>query len=129
IHLPPADVFTPDLRSSQWMTDPEEAAGLANEQVAVLQGDPNDVGAREKLARLLAEQLRQPDQAIEQLALLLNLPDQPDMKRAEWLALTATWHLHYRRDEHTGRRALERLIQEFPESPLAFAARRRLQTP
>jgi hypothetical protein len=61
------------------------------------------------------------------LALLLNLPDQTDSRRAEWLGLTAAWHIKYRRDTDAGRKALERLIEEFPRTPQAFSARRRLQ--
>jgi len=49
---------------------------------------------REKLARLLAERLNQADQGLEQLMLLLNMPDVPDAKRAEWLSLIANWHIH-----------------------------------
>jgi hypothetical protein len=104
-----------------------EAAELAKDCVRRLNQNPNNISAREKLARLFAERLNQADRAIEQLALLLNLPDQPEAKRAEWLALTAAWHFNYRQDSQTGRETLERLVREFPQSPQAFTARRRLQ--
>jgi hypothetical protein len=55
------------------------------------------------------------------------MPDQPDPKRAEWLGLIAAWHLKYRQDPESARHALERLIQEFPQSAQAFAARRRIR--
>ena len=107
--------------------DQAKAVASANAFVQQLKQAPNNVSAREKLARTFAEQLDQPDRGIEQLALLLNMPDQPDSKRAEWLGLTAAWHIKYRRDPDAGRKILERLIQEFPKSPQAFSARRRLQ--
>jgi hypothetical protein len=104
-----------------------ESVELANACVEKLKLDPNNIAAREKLARLFAEQLGKADLGIEQLALLLDMPDQENAKRAEWLSLTAAWHIKYRQDSDTGRKALERLVSEFPQSVQAFAARRRIQ--
>jgi len=104
-----------------------EAAAQANACVEALRQDPNQAAARERLARLLAERLGQPDAGIEQMRLLLNLPGQPDAKRAEWLGCIAAWNLKFCHDPDTGRKNLERLIEEFPTSPQALAARRRLQ--
>ena len=104
-----------------------KAAEAANACVETLKRDPNNVPARERLARLFAEQLDQPDQGIEQVTLLLDMPDQPDARKAEWLGLIAAWHIRFRQDADAGRKALERLLREFPHSPQAFAARRRLQ--
>lgn len=104
-----------------------QAVEAANTCVERLKQDPDNVPARERLARLLAEHLDQPDQAIEQVTLLLDMLDQPDARRAEWLSRIAAWHLRYRQDADAGRRTLERLLREFPQSPQALAARRRLQ--
>jgi hypothetical protein len=104
-----------------------EAATKARTCVERLNQNPNDLSTREQLARLLAEQLGQPDQGIEQLLLLLNLPDQEAEKRAQWWSLVAAWHLKYRHDTAAGRSTLERILREFPQSPQALAARRRLQ--
>src|SRR5439155_1557777 len=76
--------------------DRGKAASMANACAARLAEDPNNVPAREKFARLLAERLNKPDLAIEQMTLLLNMPDQENAKRAEWLGLTAAWHIRYR---------------------------------
>lgn len=108
------------------MSDPQAAASAARQCVERLTKHPNDIETRERLARLLAEQLNQVDQGLEQLQLLLGLPGQPGAKRAQWLSLVAAWHLRYRNDRATGREYLERLVREHPESPQAFAARRRL---
>lgn len=107
--------------------DRRKAAAAANTCVAKLKQDPNDAAAREKFARLLAEHLDQAGQAIEQVTLLLELPDQPEAKRAEWLGLIAAWHLRYRQNTGSARPVLERIIREFPQSPQAVMARRRLQ--
>jgi tetratricopeptide (TPR) repeat protein len=104
-----------------------EAAEAANACVELLKHDPDNVPARERLARLFAEHLDKPELAIEQVNLLLDMPDQPDGRRAEWLSLTAAWCIRYLHDSDTGRKTLERLIREFPQSVQAFAARRRLQ--
>ena len=104
-----------------------KAAEAANACVEILKQDPNNVPARERLARLFAERLDQADLGIEQVTLLLDLPDQPDTRRAEWLGLLAAWHIRYRHDAGAARESLERLLREFPRCPQAFAARRRLQ--
>jgi hypothetical protein len=103
------------------------AREIANECVQKLNLDPNNVPAREKLARIFAELLEQPDLGIEQIMLLLDMPGQTQEKRAEWLGMTAAWHIRYRHDSDTGRGVLERLILEFPNSPQALVARRRIR--
>ncbi|MDB6017988.1 MAG: hypothetical protein JWR19_2477 [Pedosphaera sp.] len=87
--------------------------------------EPGDIVTREKLARMLAEQLEQPEAAIQQIDLLLAMPNQPEEKMAEWIALAASWQLA-RKDWDAARASLERLIREYPQSPQAFAAQRRL---
>jgi hypothetical protein len=108
-------------------TDTTKATAAANACVERLRRNPNDIFAREKFARLLAERLNNTDMALEQMTLLLNLPDQPDLKRAEWLGTVAAWHLKFRHDVESGRHLLQRLLQEYPNTPQAFAARRRLE--
>jgi hypothetical protein len=107
--------------------DRAKAAEAAKDCVERLNRDPNNIPARETLARLLAEQLQQAERGIEQLTLLLGLPGQPERTRAEWCSLIAAWHLKHRHDVEAGRGMLERIIREFPRSPQALAARRRLQ--
>ena len=106
--------------------DKHKATELANQCVEKLQRNPDDVPSRERLARLLAESLHQAEQGIEQLRLLMNMPDQSDAKRAEWLSQTAAWHIKLLQDPETGRKTLERVIREFPKTPQALSARRRM---
>jgi hypothetical protein len=107
-------------------TDRSAALRLADELVEKLKQDPNDVATREKLALAFADQLGKPDLAIEQLELLMGMPDQPASDQARWLSLIAAWHLRHGRDMPAAKRILERLIREHAQSAEAFAAQRRL---
>jgi hypothetical protein len=107
--------------------DRDKAAQDADACVARLRLDPDNVTVRERLARLFAEHLDRADLGIEQLMLLLDMPDQPEARKAEWLGLAAAWQIRYRQDLDNGRRLLERLIEAFPNTPQALAARRRVR--
>jgi len=103
-----------------------QAKAQAEEFVAKLRQNPNDVAAREKLAVLMAESLDRADLAIDQLELLIAMPDQPSHRTAEWLGMAAAWLIKYRNDGPKARIVLERLIDQHPQSAQAFAAQRRL---
>jgi hypothetical protein len=105
----------------------KRAAQLANACVEKLKRNPDNISVREKLARIFTEQLERADLGIEQIDLLLNVPHQPEARRAEWLGMVAAWHLKYRQDRDAGRKALERLVREFPSTTQAMAARYRLE--
>lgn len=105
---------------------PEQAGLRINQLTEQLTRGPNNVADREQLARLLAEPLGQVDRAIEQLESLVNLGDQPDAKRAEWLSLIATWQWKLQQDEAASLQTLARVVAEFPTTPQAFAAQRRI---
>lgn len=107
--------------------DRAKAAQAANACVERLQQEPDNVPARERLARLFAENLNRADLGLEQLELLLGMPGQPENRRAEWLGLMGAWQIRLRHDPNEGRKVLQRLVQEYPKSPQAFAARRRLE--
>ena len=99
---------------------------MINQLTDQLTRNPNNVADRERLAHLLAEPLGQVATAIEQLELLVNMGDQPDVKRAEWLSLIATWQLKLQADEPSAQQTLARIVDEFPATPQAFAAQRRI---
>lgn len=103
-----------------------EARARAETCVERLRDDPNRLDAREEFARLLAGPLGQPTTAIDQLELLIALPDQPERRRAEWIALIAAWQEHHLRDLAAARQTWQRLIRTFPQTPQAFAAQRKL---
>lgn len=106
--------------------DVKQAAALANQLSERLKLNPNDISVRERLARVLAERLGKVDMAIEQIELLLGMPETPDNQRAGWLGLIAAWKLRYKHDTDSARDIMEQLIREFPKSPQALAANRRL---
>ena len=61
---------------------------------------------------------------IEQLQFLLEMPGQPEDKKAEWLSRKAAWNVRHRHDRTAAKTILERLIHEYPQSAQAFAAQR-----
>jgi tetratricopeptide (TPR) repeat protein len=104
----------------------DEALARANECVEKLIRNPNAVAERETLATLYADRLFQADLGIEQLELLLGMPAQPDSKVAEWLARLAAWQLRYRGDRSAARGLWDRLVRDYPQTPEAFDAQRRI---
>lgn len=104
----------------------DEALAAANRSVAALEADPNDVPSRERFATLLAERLDKTALAIDQLEMLIAMPDQPPEMQAKWLARIARWQLSRLRDEEAGRKTLRRLVEEFPRTPEGFEAQCRL---
>lgn len=108
------------------ISDPALALAKIQELTEALTRDPNNTVDRENLARLLAEPLGQVESAIGQIELLLGMPDQPETKRLSWLTLIAGWQLQLLGDETAANATLTRLVSEFPSTPQAFAAQRRL---
>jgi tetratricopeptide (TPR) repeat protein len=103
-----------------------EAFARSQQCVQRLQSNPNDVAAREELARLWAEDLDQVEMGVGQLDLLLAMPGVAPSKAAEWLGLLASWHLRFPQNLVAARTIMERLIRLYPQSTQAFAAQRRL---
>lgn len=126
LHLPALNDGLDDVPEHHVPDIKHEAAAQAKQWVEKLKQDPDDVSAREELARILAEHLDRPDWALEQIDLLTQMPGQSERKRAEWLSLMAAWQMRYARDTAAARATLERLIREYPQSAQAFAAQRRL---
>jgi tetratricopeptide (TPR) repeat protein len=103
-------------------------AGLnrARQLVSRLEQRPEDTAVREELAYVLADQLGNFTQAVEQIELLLGNPASPPNKVPSWLAQLAAWNLHGLGKQDAARIHLERLVREFPDTPQALTARRRL---
>jgi tetratricopeptide (TPR) repeat protein len=104
----------------------KEAAARANECVGKLQKNPDDMAAREELARILAERLEKAEAALEQIELLLNMPEASAAQAAEWMGLMAAWQIQLMGDPRKGRETMERLISRYPQSAHAQAAQRRI---
>lgn len=127
VHLPSigARLFTGENSSGRKLTA-AEAALEANKLADRLKTNPNDVELREEFARILAEPLEKLDAAVEQIHLLLELPDQKPAKRAEWFGLLASWEMKHRHDAVAARKYLEKVIQHYPNTPQAFAAAKQI---
>lgn len=106
--------------------DTQDTVALINQLSESLTRNPQNISDREKLARLLAEPLGKVELAVEQIELLLGMGDQPDVKRVEWLTLIAGWQLQLLNDEVAALETLARIVADFPSTPQAFAAQRRL---
>ena len=104
----------------------EQAVARARSCVERLKKNPDDIALREDLARIFAEQLDAVDQGLEQLELLLGMPNQPEKRAAQWLSLMAAWQFAYKKDAPAARKLLERLVRLYPQTPQAFAAQSRL---
>jgi tetratricopeptide (TPR) repeat protein len=104
----------------------QEAFERSQQCVALLTSNPDDKAAREELARLWAEDLGQVEMGIEQLELLLGMGGATRAKAAEWLGLMAAWHLKFPPNPAAARAVMERLVRQYPQSPQALAAQRRL---
>jgi tetratricopeptide (TPR) repeat protein len=128
IPVPVLPSIMPALQVAAATESSPHPAALAqvNELSKRLTQNPNNISDREQLARLLAEPLGKPDLAIEQIELLLDLAAQPDVKRVEWLTLIAGWQIQLLQDEAAAQITLTRIVKEFPGSPQAFTAQRRL---
>jgi hypothetical protein len=103
-----------------------DTAVRANLLVARLEHNPNDPAPREELARLLVDRLGRVEQGIQQVGLLLGMENRPEERVPEWLALLAAWHLQDGQGRDRARTYLEELVRDYPATPQAMVARRRL---
>jgi hypothetical protein len=104
-----------------------EATAEANRLSDRLRYDPNDFGARERLAILLAEKLGQVNAGIEQLRLLINMPESQGEPAAKWLAQIATWERYLNKNEQKFRAILNEIILDYPNTTYALSARRQFR--
>ena len=124
LHLPHVpDEVQPTSGSS---LSPEQATAQASGLVEVLKKNPDDVAAREQLARLLAENLNDAGHGIDQLQLLLTMSGQSPAKRAEWLLTIAGWHARYREDVEEAKLIYQQVMRDFRDTPHAFSAQRKI---
>jgi hypothetical protein len=116
------------LRDSLRDLIPSEAdpAKLAADYVKHLEQHPLDAGAREQLAILYATHYQRLDLAANELAQLINEPNQPHKHVAHWLNLLADLQIRGGADYDTVRPTLEKIIEQFPGLPVAELAQSRL---
>jgi hypothetical protein len=130
----PKSIRLPALRenaeifSGEYATiNKHEASQEANRLSDRLRDNPNDFGARERLAILLAEHLGQVNVGIEQLRLMINMPEMMGERAAKFLAQIATWERHLNKNEQKFQTLLNEIIRVYPNTTQAYSARRQLQ--
>jgi tetratricopeptide (TPR) repeat protein len=124
----PEGVKSIGLRDSMRDLIPAEAdpAKLAADYVKHLEQHPLDTEAREKLAIIYAAHYGRLDMATNELAQLINEPNQPPRHVAHWLNLLADLQIRAGADYDTVRPTLEKIIEHFPGMAVADLARSRL---
>jgi hypothetical protein len=124
----PAGVKSIGLRDSLRDLIPAEIdpAKLAADYVKHLEQHPLDTEAREKLAIVYAAHYKRLDLATNELAQLINQPNQPSKQVAHWLNLLADLQIRSGADYETVRPTLEKIIEHFPGLAVAELAQSRL---
>jgi len=103
-----------------------DPAQMVADYVKHLGQHPLDTEAREKLAILYAAHYKRLDLATNELAQLINEPNQPPKHVAHWLNLLADLQIRSGVDYDTVRPTLEKIIEHFPGMAVADLARSRL---
>lgn len=116
------------LRDSIQEIVPEETnpQKLAADYAKHLEEHPLDTEAREKLAIIYANHYQRLDLAAGELEQLIAMPNQQTKRVAHWLNLLADLQIHHDAGYDAIRQTLERVIEKFPELPVADLARSRL---
>jgi hypothetical protein len=104
-------------------TNPET---LAADLVKHLEQHPLDTETREKLAIIYARHYKRLDLATLELKQMVEQPNQPHKRVAYWLNLLADLQIHGGADYETVRETLLKIVEMFPDMPVAEIARTRL---
>jgi hypothetical protein len=115
------------LDSTDFLKPPEiEPGKLAAAHVKHLETHPHDAEVREKLAVIYAKDFKRLDLATLELAQLINEPNHKPKQTAHWLNLLANFQIELGADVATVRATLEKIVESFPDLPVAELAQRRL---
>ena len=115
------------LDSTEFLKPQEIDPGkLAAAHVKHLETHPHDWEVREKLALLYARDFKRLDLATMELGQLINEPKHKPKQVAHWLNLLANFQVELGADVATVRETLEKIVDRFPDLPVANMAQRRL---
>ncbi len=115
------------LDSTEFLKPREIDPGkLAAAHVKHLEAHPHDTEVREKLAALYAKDFKRLDLATLELAQLINEPKHKPKQVAHWLNLLADFQIELGADVATVQTTLEKIVESFPDLPVAEIAQRRL---
>jgi len=124
----PAGVNNIGLLDSTAFLQPKEIepGKLAAVHVKHLEQHPHDFEVREKLAVIYARDFKRLDLATMELAELINEPRHSPKQIAGWLNQLANFQVELGADAETVTATLGKIVEQFPDLPVADAARRRL---
>ena len=124
----PEGVKNAGLRDSMRDLVPEETdpTKTCADFVKHLELHPDDTEAREKLAIIYARHYQRLDLATLELEQLIEQPNQPSKRVAHWLNLLADLQIHGGANYEIVRATLEKIVERFPDLPVADMARNRL---
>jgi hypothetical protein len=124
----PEGVRSPGLLDSTDFLKPREVepGKLAAAHVKHLEAHPHDTEVREKLALIYARDFQRLDLATMELAQLINEPKYKPKQVAHWLNLLANLQIELGADMATVRETLQKIVDGFPDLPVAELAQRRL---
>ena len=91
-----------------------------------LEQHPLDTEAREKLAIIYADHYERLDLAADQLEQLIAHPYQPAKNVVHWLNLLADLQMRHSGNYETVRQTVQRIIELYPDTAAAQAARNRV---
>jgi tetratricopeptide (TPR) repeat protein len=115
------------LDSTEFLRPKEiEPGKLAAVYVKQLEQHPHDSEVREKLALVYARDFQRLDLATMELAQLINEPRHSPKQVAHWLNLLANFQVELGADVETVTATLGKIVAQFPDSPVAGQAQRRL---
>jgi hypothetical protein len=115
------------LDSTEFLKPQEIDPGkLAAAHVKHLEAHPHDTEVREKLAVIYAKDFKRLDLATMELAQLINEPKHKPKQVAHWLNLLADFQIELGADVATVQTTLEKIVETFPDLPVAEIAQRRL---
>jgi outer membrane protein assembly factor BamD (BamD/ComL family) len=103
-----------------------DTEGVAADYVRHLGEHPLDFEVREKLALIYADHYRRLDLATDQLEQMIAAPGQPPKQVTRWLHLLADLQVRHGADLPTVQATLERILDQYPNTPAAQLARTRL---
>ena len=124
----PEGVHNLGLRDSSKFLQPVEIepGKLAAAHVKHLEAHPHDSEVREKLAVIYAKDFKRLDLATMELAVLINESRHSAKQIAGWLNLLANFQIELGADIATVRDTLQKIVERFPDLPLAQITQRRL---
>jgi len=104
-----------------------EPGQLAAAHIKHLESHPHDAEVREKLATIYARDFKRLDLAAMELEQLIAEPRHRPKQIARWLNLLANWQVELGATVAEVTATLSRIVEQFPNSPDAEVARRRLE--